>query len=245
MHGRPVILAGSIVICSYATSLKVRQPAPARCVAAALCLAYTSAAMGVYCGSGDVCRDDVSGVAVQGGPGPLWRMVVRGSACEAASCTSLSGTPASSAAVMNACRHASRTAWCRKPVTSQVTTGSACTRPGRTQPDSSGLPDLPVPDPVRRRQTRSPRMACKALGVRTLLTRAIKEMVHDFGALGQGRPDLVPVNAFGDGCAAVAYQACDVFKVDVVSAEQADKGVPKLSRRPLLAKSRCLGDHAE
>jgi hypothetical protein len=31
-------------------------------------------------------------------------MVVCGSACEAASCTSLSGTPASSAAVMNACR---------------------------------------------------------------------------------------------------------------------------------------------
>jgi hypothetical protein len=31
-------------------------------------------------------------------------IVVRGSACEAASCTSRSGTPASSAAVMNACR---------------------------------------------------------------------------------------------------------------------------------------------
>src|SRR6266568_4765809 len=31
-------------------------------------------------------------------------MVVRGSACEAASCTSRSGTPASSAAVINACR---------------------------------------------------------------------------------------------------------------------------------------------
>src|SRR5215469_14088732 len=31
-------------------------------------------------------------------------MVVRGSACEAASCTSRSGTPASRAAVMNACR---------------------------------------------------------------------------------------------------------------------------------------------
>src|ERR1700739_2755918 len=30
-------------------------------------------------------------------------IVVRGSACEAASCTSRSGTPASSAAVMNAC----------------------------------------------------------------------------------------------------------------------------------------------
>ena len=33
-----------------------------------------------------------------------WRMVVLGSAWEAASCTSRSGTPASSAAVMNACR---------------------------------------------------------------------------------------------------------------------------------------------
>ena len=32
----------------------------------------------------------------------------------------------------------SRAAWCRKPVTSQVTTGSACTRLGRTQPGSSG-----------------------------------------------------------------------------------------------------------
>jgi hypothetical protein len=31
-------------------------------------------------------------------------MEVRGSACEAASCTSRSGTPASKAAVMNACR---------------------------------------------------------------------------------------------------------------------------------------------
>src|SRR5271168_2272514 len=35
-------------------------------------------------------------------------MVVRGSACEAASCTSRSGTPASSAAVMNACRSVCR-----------------------------------------------------------------------------------------------------------------------------------------
>jgi hypothetical protein len=32
-----------------------------------------------------------------------YRIVVRGSACDAASCTSRSGTPASSAAVMNAC----------------------------------------------------------------------------------------------------------------------------------------------
>jgi hypothetical protein len=63
-------------------------------------------------------------------------------------------------------RHASRTAWCRKPVTSQVTTGSACTRPGRTQPDSSGLPDLPVPDSARRWRTEPPRMACKRSGVR-------------------------------------------------------------------------------
>lgn len=46
-------------------------------------------------GSGDERGDDVSGVPVQGGPGPLWRMVVRGSAWEAASCPSRSGTPAS------------------------------------------------------------------------------------------------------------------------------------------------------
>jgi hypothetical protein len=37
-------------------------------------------------------------------PGPAGRLVVRGSACEAASWTSRSGTPASRAAVMNACR---------------------------------------------------------------------------------------------------------------------------------------------
>jgi hypothetical protein len=107
MHGSPVILAGSIVIRSYATSSSVRQPTPARCAAAAVGLAYTSEAVPcLTCGSGDVGGDDVSGVAVQGVPGTLWRMVVRGSACEAASCASLSGTPASSAAVMNACRHA-------------------------------------------------------------------------------------------------------------------------------------------
>jgi hypothetical protein len=123
---------------------------------------YSAAMRCLTCGSGDAGGDDVNGVAVRRGPGPLWRMVVRGSACEVASCTSLTGTPASSAAVMNACRHASRTAWCRKPVTSQVTTGSACTRPGRTQPDSSGLPDLPVSDPVRRQRTEPPRMACKS-----------------------------------------------------------------------------------
>jgi hypothetical protein len=40
-------------------------------------------------------------VPVEGGPGPVIRMVVLGSAWEAASCTSRSGTPASSAVVMN------------------------------------------------------------------------------------------------------------------------------------------------
>lgn len=57
------------------------------------------------CGSGYVGGDHIGSVPVQGGSGPTWSylMVVRGSACEAASCTSRSGTPASSAAVMNAC----------------------------------------------------------------------------------------------------------------------------------------------
>ena len=32
----------------------------------------------------------------------------------------------------------------------------------------------------------------------------LKELIQDFGALGQGRPDLVPVDAFADSCAAVA-----------------------------------------
>ena len=39
----------------------------------------------------------------------------------------------------------------------------------------------------------------------------LKELIHDFGALGQGRPDLVPVHALGDRGAAVADQAGDVF----------------------------------
>ena len=43
----------------------------------------------------DVGGDDIGGVPVQGRPSPLWRIVVLGSACEAASCTSRSGTPAS------------------------------------------------------------------------------------------------------------------------------------------------------
>src|SRR6266516_386711 len=73
----------------------------------------------------------------------------------------------------------------------------------------------------------------------------LKELVHDLGALGQGRPDLVPVNALGDGCAAVTDQACDVFKVDVVGAQQADEGVPEFSGRPLLAEPSGLGDRAE
>jgi len=55
-------------------------------------------------GSGDVGGDDVGCVPVQGGAGSTWRIVVRGSGWEAASWTSRSGTPASSAAVMNACR---------------------------------------------------------------------------------------------------------------------------------------------
>lgn len=73
----------------------------------------------------------------------------------------------------------------------------------------------------------------------------LKELVHDLGALGQGRPDLVPVDAFGDGCAAVADQACDVFKVDVVGAQQADEGMPEFSGGPLPAEPGALGDGAE
>jgi hypothetical protein len=55
-------------------------------------------------GTGEVGGDDVSRVPVQAAAGPLWRIVVRGSACEAASWTSRSGTRASRAAVMKACR---------------------------------------------------------------------------------------------------------------------------------------------
>jgi hypothetical protein len=54
-------------------------------------------------GARDVGGDDIGRVAVQAAAGPVNRIVVRGSACDAASWTSRSGTPASSAAVMNAC----------------------------------------------------------------------------------------------------------------------------------------------
>jgi hypothetical protein len=57
----------------------------------------------------------------------------------------------------------------------------------------------------------------------------LKEVVHDFGALGEGRPDLMPVDAFGDARAAVADQECNVFEVDAVGAQQADEGVPELA----------------
>jgi hypothetical protein len=60
----------------------------------------------VFCdpgGSCDVGGIDVGCAPVQRCPGPVVRMVVRGWAWEAASCTSRSGTGASRAAVMNAC----------------------------------------------------------------------------------------------------------------------------------------------
>ena len=46
-------------------------------------------------GTSDVGRDDIGRVPVQAPAGALWRIVVRGSAWEAAACTSRSGTPAS------------------------------------------------------------------------------------------------------------------------------------------------------
>src|SRR6266581_1845332 len=39
----------------------------------------------------------------------------------------------------------------------------------------------------------------------------LEDVIHDFGTLGQGRPDLVPVDALGDGRPAVPDQAGDVF----------------------------------
>jgi hypothetical protein len=42
----------------------------------------------------------------------------------------------------------------------------------------------------------------------------------------------------------VADQACDVFQVDVMSA-QADEGVPKISGRPLLAETRLFDNRPE
>jgi hypothetical protein len=55
-------------------------------------------------GTSDIGGDDVGGMPIQTAAGTVVPIVVRGSACEAASCTSRSETPASSAAVMNACR---------------------------------------------------------------------------------------------------------------------------------------------
>ena len=54
-------------------------------------------------GARDIRGDDVGSMPVEAAPARSYRVVVRGSACDAASCTSRSGTPASSAAVMNAC----------------------------------------------------------------------------------------------------------------------------------------------
>ena len=55
-------------------------------------------------GTGEVGGDDIGRVPVQAAAGPVIRIVVRGSACDAASCTSRSGTPASKLTVINACR---------------------------------------------------------------------------------------------------------------------------------------------
>jgi len=54
-------------------------------------------------GTSDVGRDDIGRVPVQAPRARSYLILVRGSACEAASCTSRNGTPASSAAVINAC----------------------------------------------------------------------------------------------------------------------------------------------
>jgi len=54
-------------------------------------------------GACDVGGDDISSAPVQAAGARSYRAVVRGSACEAASCTSRSGTPASMASVMKAC----------------------------------------------------------------------------------------------------------------------------------------------
>jgi hypothetical protein len=60
-------------------------------------------ARGLPGGTRDIRGDDVGGVPVQAAAGRSYRIVVRGSAWEAASWTSRSGTQASSAAVMNEC----------------------------------------------------------------------------------------------------------------------------------------------
>jgi hypothetical protein len=73
----------------------------ALCGAAGLCRPAT---FGLACGAGEVGGDDVGGVPVEGDAGSVVRMVVRGSACDAASWASRNGTPASRAAVMKAWR---------------------------------------------------------------------------------------------------------------------------------------------
>jgi hypothetical protein len=55
------------------------------------------------CSACDVGSNNVGRVPVQAAAGPVIPHCHRGSASEAASCTSRSGTPASSAAVRNAC----------------------------------------------------------------------------------------------------------------------------------------------
>ena len=55
----------------------------------------------------------------------------------------------------------------------------------------------------------------------------------------------MPVDTFGDGRTAVANQTRDVFKVDIVGAQQANERVAQLPGRPFLAQVRRLSDQAK
>jgi hypothetical protein len=56
----------------------------------------------------------------------------------------------------------------------------------------------------------------------------VKDPVHGFGSAEQDRADLLAVDGFGYGGAAVADEAGDVFEGDVGVGEQRDEAVQYL-----------------
>jgi hypothetical protein len=60
-----------------------------------------------------------------------------------------------------------------------------------------------------------------------------EDAVHGHGPGLDYRPDLLPIDSFSRGRAAVAHQARDLFKRKPAVGQQGNETVPKLSRRPL------------
>jgi hypothetical protein len=57
--------------------------------------------------------------------------------------------------------------------------------------------------------------------------------IHLLGSGGHDRPELVPLDRFGDLAAGVADEPGDLLDGDVAVGHEADEGVPQLTRRPV------------